>query len=245
MTYRWYVGFDCATKTFAFSIGRIQIDPGFVAAADARLKKIEALLARMLAAGSAAAATAGNPDIADIRRAVDKLGSEIRNCIRIVDGETVDLFKGRADSDIATVERVRAVSRYVATRVRPALLAATGGEPYQAIIEYQMGPNARARTVSTALVTLFCDEAVVLVGPSLKNKVAVTPQGRYGLFTEKHLTTYAANKAHAKYNFTKLEELFGSTIPHTSAASRGHIADSFMQILGFLMFVDKNAKEQF
>ena len=46
-----------------------------------------------------------------------------------------------------------------------------------------------------------------------------------------------SNKAHAKYNFALVEELFGTKIPLTTPASlRGHIADSFMQVLGYLIY---------
>ena len=122
-----------------------------------------------------------------------------------------------------------------AARVRPALARLVpAGEPLRVVIEYQMGANAHARAVAAALVALFAEEAVFFVGPSLKNRVAVDPAGAYAEFAARYASTYGANKAHAKYNFRRFEELFGTEIAATSASLRGHIADSFMQVVGHL-----------
>jgi len=99
-----------------------------------------------------------------------------------------------------------------------------------------MGPNAKARAVAAALIALFAEEDVIIVGPTLKNKIATCEEGRYCYFAERYKTSYSANKAHAIYNFAKLEETFGTSISPTAPASlRGHIADSFMQVIGYLV----------
>ena len=41
-----------------------------------------------------------------------------------------------------------------------------------------MGPNARARAIAAALVAFFAAERVVIVGPSLKNRVSVSAEGQ-------------------------------------------------------------------
>jgi hypothetical protein len=168
---------------------------------------------------------------------VAAIDAETRNFVRIIDGSTADLFPGRADDDIPTVERLRAVARYVASRVRPAVAAIVPpGERLRVVVEFQMGPNAKARAVAAALIALFSEEDVIIVGPTLKNKIATCEEGRYCYFAERYKTSYSANKAHASYNFARLEALFGSTIPPTVPATlRGHIADSFMQVIGYLV----------
>ena len=153
----------------------------------------------------------------------------------------VDLAPGRADADVSTVERIQALAKYIAARVRPALAAALAIAQPQAtqspliVIEYQMGPNARARAIAAALVAFFAAERVVIVGPSLKNRVSVSPEGQYGHFLQRYSNSYGANKAHALFNFAALERVFGSGIPPTPPARRGHIADSCMQVLGFVL----------
>jgi hypothetical protein len=247
---RWHLGFDCATKTFAFSLSRIDLD-AHVAGRDRVRARTFAILE---VARRAAEIAPRDPDAAarlvrEVAPAAAELDAETRGYVRIVDGETVDLFPGRADDDISTVERLRAVARYVAGRIRPAVAAAVPpGERLRIVVEFQMGPNARARAVSAALVALFAEEDVIIVGPTLKNKVAVCEEGRYCYFAERYGTSYAANKAHAKYNFARFEEVFGTGIPATRPASlRGHIADSFMQVIGYLVHGpdEKNAALSF
>lgn len=234
----WYLSFDCATKTFAFSLSRV--DPAAFHAGRERLKR-QTLASREVVRRATEAAERGDMRqaaalAAEARAAVDALSCETARLLTLADGATVDLFPGRRDSDISTVERLRAVSRYVRDRVLPAArLHVPEGERMRVIIEYQMGHNARARAVSAALVTLFAEHDVALVGPTLKNKVAVCESGRYANFAERYSTLYGANKAHAKYNFERVEETFGSRIPAMSPPSlRGHVADSFMQVLGFI-----------
>jgi hypothetical protein len=235
---RWHLGFDCATKTFAFSLSRVDLD-AFAAGRERIRARARAILevARRAEALAAADPAAAARLVAEVAPAAAALDAETRDFVRIVDGETVDLFPGRADDDIPTVERLRAVARYVAARVRPAVAAAVPpGERLRVVVEFQMGPNAKARAVAAALIALFAEEDVIIVGPTLKNKVATCEAGRYCYFAERYKTSYGANKAHAKYNFARLEEAFGTGIPPTApAALRGHIADSFMQVIGYLV----------
>jgi hypothetical protein len=242
----WHLSFDCATKTFAFSLSRIDLDA--YAAASAQLRR------RLEAAREVASRAAALDQPADAARLVaalevevPKLAAEVRSYLRLVDGATSDLFPGRPDADISTVERLRAVARYVAQRIRPALRVVPADERLRVVIEYQMGANARARAVAAALVALFAEDDVIIVGPSLKNKVAVCAEGRYCHFAQRYRTTYGANKAHAKFNFARLEALFGTSIPETTPALRGHIADSLMQVMGYLAYGadEKNAALMF
>jgi hypothetical protein len=239
---RWFLSFDCATKTFAFGLVRVDAEairaggPGL----RARARAAEEVLRRAgeLAGVDPARARAL---VATVALAVAAMDAEARGYFCLADGEAVDLFPGRSDDDIPTVERVRAVARYVAARVRPAVARhVPPGERHRVLVEYQMGPNAPARTVATALVTLFADDDVVIVGPSLKNKVAVCDEGQYYRFAERYARAYDANKAHTKYNFARLEAAFGSGIPASRPPGlRGHIADSVMQVLGHLAHGDE------
>jgi hypothetical protein len=234
---KWHLGFDCATKTFAFSLSRV--DLAAFRAAKARLRaqalaalevlRRAALLAHTDLPGAAAlvAAIAASAAAADL---------ESRSFVRIVDGATVDLFPGRADDSIPTVERLRGVARYVAERVRPAVARCVpADEPCRVVIEFQ-SINPKTRPVKAALVALFADLDTIIVGPTLKNKIATREEGRYCYFAERYMTSYSANKAHAAYNFDQIERAFGSEIPATRPLNlRGHIADSFMQVLGHLV----------
>lgn len=291
----YYLSFDCATKTLAYSICWCQLGPGSrdrlaairteFAEASRQLRMVEALgrrgaedvaaAARPAAAGPAAAPLkpAELDRVLAVVRALDvkakALLAEVSGMVRLIDGQTVDLCPGRADADISTVERIRALARYVESHVRPNLRrvlatadpvatptesaaapAATHTEPAAAtpapatappapavaatvLIEYQMGQNAHARAIAAALTALFVEYEVAFVGPSLKNKIAFAKELEWCNYAEKYSTTYSANKNHAKANLAEFERLFGSGIPPSSAALRGHIADSFLQVLGY------------
>jgi hypothetical protein len=251
-TAQTYLSFDCATKTFAFSICRVRSDLLFdVAPLRARLAAARALrdaVVRDIVAYNAEKNANTTLDAAlmlceKLQVAVAALDAETRSVIELLDGDVVDLAPGRADADVGTVDRLRAVAAYIDRRVRPALANALGQRQMQnalmqnaiVVIEYQMGPNARARAVAAALVALFAAERVIIVGPSLKNRIATCEAGRYGHFLQRYSGSYGANKAHAAFNFKVLEGAFGSAIPPTTAARRGHIADSCMQVLGHII----------
>ena len=239
---QWFLGFDCATKTFAFSLSRVDL-PGFATARPALEGRLATLRAALAAAERDGATRAQCEALsAHIARAL----AEARSFVRIVDGETVDLCPGQRDADVGTVDRLRAVARYVAGRVRPSMRAADG-RPIRVLIEYQLGANARARAVAAALVTLFADEDVFIIGPTLKNRVATCEAGRYCHFAARYASTYTANKAHAKFNFAQFEAAFGTEIPPQAAGLRGHIADSFLQVIGHLVHGknDESARAMF
>jgi hypothetical protein len=234
---KWHLGFDCATKTFAFSLSCIDLE-GLLSRKNVILTQLQALREIIRRATEQNTVSILQKTINDITPIIAALDLESKSFIKLLDGETIDLFPNRADSDISMVERLREVSRYVSSRIRPKLNNIVPKEErLRVVIEFQMGPNAKARAVAAALITIFAEEDVIIVGPTLKNKVFLSEEGRYCYFAEKYKNSYCANKAHAKYNFALVEELFGTKIPLTTPASlRGHIADSFMQVLGYLIY---------
>jgi hypothetical protein len=90
--------------------------------------------------------------------------------------------------------------------------------------------------ISSALIALFSSYVVRLIHPSLKNKVYTCEDGKHKHFIKKYSSLYTANKEHSKYNFFIIEKIFSSSIPLTNKNDRGHIADSFMQVLGYLLY---------
>jgi hypothetical protein len=247
---QWYLGFDCATKTFAFSLSRIALpERAQIAQLRARVLACRELSRRAAAAAAAGDEMAAAALSAAASAAAAELDTAIGGLIMIADGAVCDLAPGRPDAQVSTVERLRAVAAYVAGRIRPAIArAGIADGALSVVIEYQMGPNARARAVAAALVALFATDNVIIVGPSLKNKVSACADGRYALFAKQYSNSYGANKAHAAFNFARIEALFGTAIPPTKPLSRrGHIADSFMQVIGHLLFGadEKDAAKMF
>jgi hypothetical protein len=231
-----YLSFDCATKTFAFSLSKIDLDSYYnnIDRLSARVKNAT----RLIQAIAKGAAVVTDQIMAEISESVRKLDVET-DFIEIIDGEMIDLFPGVLDSKINSVDRIKSVSKYIKNRIIPSVEAAKlqyPDAPIHIMVEYQMGPNFKAREVASAIIAIFAEYSVVVVNPSLKNKISTSAEGEYKNFTSKYTTTYGANKAHTKYNFEIIEKVFKSRITKSSNAEKGHIADSFMQVLGYLIW---------
>lgn len=249
---KWHLSFDCATKTLAFSLSYIDFEAYKKSKnrINSSIKAIQEIFNRIVSFPPESTKTiiVSEKLIADITIAVKKLDLETRNFIKIIDGDTVDLFPDKKDDDTHTVERIQALARYVTTRIRPILIQKIpAGEHFRIIIEYQ-GINLKTHKISSALIALFADNDIVIVGPTLKNKVFTCEEGKYCYFAERYSNSYYANKIHTKFNFAKLEDAFGTDIAIINPVSlRGHIADSFMQVIGYIIYGadEKNIAQMF
>jgi hypothetical protein len=198
----YYLSFDCATKTFAYSLSYVNLD----------IKE---------------------------QLNVFKKTFDFENCkdsiINIMDGAMIDFFPNIPDAKIDTVDRIVKMSNYIKQIIFPKIKEIP--IPHiEIFIEFQMGSNHKARMISSALIAIFSEYKVRLINPSLKNKVYVSEEGKHKHFIKKYSSLYSANKEHAKYNFSQIEKVFKSNIAGTKKSDRGHIADSFMQVLGFILY---------
>jgi hypothetical protein len=240
---RWFLSFDCATKSFAFALLRVRgLDPEAPAQA--------AALAAAAKAGDMATALGLAQDIDDMSR----------GCLHLAAGGAADLVPGKKNNEIPTVERVRAAMAYLQGPVARALEAAApegcpardSPELYVAV-EFQMGPNAPARAIAIVLLTHFANARVFLVGPAYKNKLwyPSRPDLRHCHFIERYQTLYTANKNHAKeMYFDHIAPTFGHTegpvLKSIPVRLRKDFADCVMQVLGFLAYGDlEKAAEKF
>jgi hypothetical protein len=225
----FYLGFDCATKTFGFSLIGIRAE-----SFNSRRKYLRQRL-RELKVWVKERPTSPF-EILQLSKAVQDLDTETKSYLSLIDGETKDLFPNRPDKSIHTVERLRALSNYVHSRIAPSIEKNVTG-PLEVVIEFQEGANAKTRIIAPSLATLFIDRKVYFVGPTLKNKIHLSEEGRYCHFAEKYARNYDANKAHVKYNFAILEGLFDTRIPVSCPLSlRGHIGDACMMVIGHLKY---------
>jgi len=229
----WYLGFDVATKSFAFSLLRHR--PSF------KGKALEALRA-----ASEAGARKDGPALG---AALAELEGATRGALTLVDGEARDLAPGRKDKEIHTVNRVELVLDYLEARVYPALKAAEalgcpsrGSGRLRVAIEYQMGPNSPARVVQVALVGAFVRDVVFIMGPALKNKLRFPsrPDLDYCRFMERYARPYDANKAHTVAVYKYLESLFdfAPVMARIPAGLKKDQADSAVQLVAFILHGD-------
>ena len=218
------LSFDCATKSLAFVIAKVNISQQSIQNAISKLSDCTT---------------------------IEQLKQIKLDLIHIIDGEMVDLFPNIHDTDIKTVDRIKALVFYVRNRILPELdklkeLKKEESKKEESkkeesiklkiFIEFQMSANPKARMIFAALIAIFADYDVILVNPSLKNKIYLAEEGKHKHFIKKYSQLYSANKAHAKYNFMLIEKIFGSpqSIANSSNTNKGHIADAFMQILPVL-----------
>lgn len=240
---RWFLSFDCATKSFAFALLRVRDpDPGIVPKAEA--------LAAAVKAGDAPGALA----------LAQEMDAETREYLHLAAGGAVDLVPGKKDKDIPTVERIGAAMAYLRGTVASALAAAAadGCPPpdsrhLNVAVEFQMGSNAPARTIAVILLTHFSDANTFMVGPAYKNKLwyPSRPDLRHCHFVERYSSLYTANKNHSKeLYFDHISPTFGhdqgSALEGVPVRLRKDFADCVTQVLGFLAFGDlEKAAEKF
>jgi hypothetical protein len=233
----YYLSFDCATKTFAFCFGWVDLSAARMQLTQlrSRIAQAQVLFCRadeLMQHNPAAAQLI----LANVTSSVAQLDAETRAFVRIIDGCTVDLCPGVADADICTVRRIKLVVSYITSRIMPLVVATTTPATLTVLIEYQMGQNSPARTVAVAIGAALAQYHTIIVGPSLKNQIHLCFAGQYQHFAKKYQSTYTANKAHTRYNFAHAERVFASSVPTLHPhALRGHVADSFMQILGWVV----------
>lgn len=204
----WNLGFDCATKTFAFSLSYISVENLINIISD---------------------------DIKTKTNDNDK-GKKILENIRLVDCDTIDLFPGIANSQISTIERIRAVKKYVIERIVPSVSKYVKTNKLCISVEYQMAPNDKASIIQIALMTIFSSYEIIVIPAAYKNTICFYEGGERYNFT-KYASAYDNNKDHTRKNIIYFRDTFApACLYEKTDAQLGHIADSFMQILGYIIY---------
>ena len=210
-----YLSFDVATKSLAFSVVKLPTD----------IPK----------------------EFNQIRNQIEEITEEsqiqaihdrVKSFITIMDGSVDNLVPDKKDKDISEVERLRALIGYYKTKLLPMMtIHELTPENTVILIEYQMSPNFKARTICSGLITLLYEYEIHIVKPILKNRINLTPDGHWINFVKKYKTLYTANKKHAIYNFEWMIQRF--TIAENLKFTKtqiSHVADAFMQTIGFVKF---------
>lgn len=211
-----FVGFDCALKSLAFCVCRIDIDG---------LSKYDEIYANF----QAIIENITVENFENSMQKIEKINAETKKYIEIIDGDVVNLAPNKDNRDVAPVERIKLISQYVHERILPIT-------PSNAIVivEYQMAQNEKAAIASHAIISAFAlTHDVRLVSTKLKNDISLSVDGTREAFANKEINSHTAIKNQVKLNFSLVEKLFTSHLRTIRAGLREHIADSFMQILGW------------
>ncbi len=101
-----------------------------------------------------------------------------------------------------------------------------------------MSANDKSRAVFTNTFYHFADKCPTFkVGPSLKNTMAFSREGRHSRFVEKYATLYTANKNHAKFNLLTWLRMFDNEhhLQNIKKKNYDDAADAFLTIFGFVV----------
>ena len=136
--------------------------------------------------------------------------------------DVVDLIPNKKLKETTTVERTIYLKKYLENTLKEKILNIPKNKR-QFLIEYQMGPNDKSRTISAQLM-LYCSlfsnddiniakNQIILVGPSLKNTLhfSTDEKSKHSYYLSKYTTNYAANKNHTKYLLKKIVQLYNQS----------------------------------
>jgi len=160
---------------------------------------------------------------------IDKLELLIDTLIVPKIFDVVDLIPGEKLKDTSPILRASRLKSYL-TMVDEVYLKKyfnpLSGEKYKVLLEYQMGPNDKSRSVCSQILyhyapldigfkkthidnnqnnSCIIGNSVIydveIIGPSLKNKINLIKNQHHSFFIKKYAKSYDANKAHSKSNF--------------------------------------------
>jgi hypothetical protein len=146
--------------------------------------------------------------------------------IRIIAMDVIDLIPGQKVKDVSTI---KLIGLLITELNKIKQIFDTIKERKRVVIEYQMTTCPLYGATLCALKSSYDD--VIIVGPSWKNSINLASHYR-DVIAESN-TKYTANKKHAKLNFEYILEKYNIACP-VSKKLIGHVADSFMQVLGYM-----------
>jgi hypothetical protein len=177
--------------------------------------------------------------------------------------DVVDIIPGKKVKETTVVERSDRLSGYL-NMMNSVIDTYYNSEkniydyaktPIHVLVEYQMGPNDKSRNVGSQILyhystmdmgflsanftTIYTPEVkykVVIVGPSLKNKICLVFGGSLSDFIPLYAKNYDANKAHSKFNFLGWLEKQGRSalIKNIKNKNLDDIADACTQAIAWL-----------
>lgn len=239
---KYYLSWDCATKSLAYSLVKIQFDMN-AALIDCAKKyaitpnghKFEQIIDYILT-------TPTNENTLSLYLEVAQI---MRGFITIVDTNVFDLVPDKKSDDISEVERITALKKtlnelnfnvpidYVLIEHQPIKLCNT----------IKTATNIKSSTISHCLVYHYAEHNPILVDPRLKNSISFAPHLSFDtiLNNQKEIRTsssaavYCARKKHSKQSLKYFAEKTNTNIKHVSPTYYDDIGDALLQVLGYIV----------
>jgi hypothetical protein len=154
----------------------------------------------------------------------------------ILSCDVIDINPGYKTTDVNAIYRMKCLRRVLGSIILPDDFNTDTAQIY---IEYQMGPNKQSGSIFDGICMYYGEYTIYSVGPSFKNKLAITKELSYCYFIEKTFSAYKANKQHAEANFLYYADQTGLDISHIPKKRYPDIADAMLQMWAYHVFKKK------
>lgn len=200
---------------------------------------------------------------------IESINKTVDNFIQIKYLDIFDLIPGKKLKETNAIERacrLKAVLEYIDFICYQLY---NKNQPDLVLVEFQMGQNNKSNDNFSQILFHYAkadnnfshhnnymqtrttklqeqqNTKLIVVRPSIKNTVSITPNGQYHHFLKRYKTRYTANKAHAVFNLQAFCTLFNQThlIPSSTSTTKKRskkiclkdAADAFMMIFGYII----------
>lgn len=173
---------------------------------------------------------------------LNNINNIINDSLQYLHGDVIDLIPGKNLKDVDIFEKskklkliLKDINKTILKKINLESLEMIKSK-FKVIIEYQMAHNYNSNAIYNQIIYEYCNYEIDKVMPVYKNKINLNDNLIYQNFIEKYKNNYTANKNHTKQNFLFFIQNYNlqNTISHIKKKNLDDIADSFMQIFGYL-----------
>jgi hypothetical protein len=171
------------------------------------------------------------------------LNKKINNTIDYIYYNVEDLIPGKKVKDTDILERSSSLKNYLQKIkiIVDKIKEEKNIEKIHLLIEYQLSSNYNANAIYNQIIYEFSNSIyeITIMNPSYKNKIYFHHDLKHSSFIQKYNNNYIANKNHTKANFLYFIKHFNleHVIKGIKAKNIDDLADSFLQIFGFIQFI--------
>jgi hypothetical protein len=187
-----------------------------------------------------------NSNISNITDLIN-INNNLNNIIKYYICEVIDLLPNKKVRNCNILERSNALKDYLRNlkiRIKE-YINNLNISKITLLIENQPSFNDKSRTVFNQIIYAFSKNNIYkikVMNPMYKNFIYFSKELKHYNFIKKYSNNYLANKNHTKENFLYFIENFNmkDKIKKIKKKNYDDIADSFMQIFGYIFILKKN-----
>jgi len=210
-----FLSFDCANKTLAYMIVEINVNI------------IEEIRGEVRNEGK---------EYIKKKQKIKEIEKKLEKYIEFKKYGVVDVLNGKKIKNTTTIERTKMLKNKLDELN---FLNCIDSNTTIVIEKQPRLSNFKSSTICDQIMMYFADYNINLISPKLKNKISYNEKLRHEIFLRKYKTKYSADKNHSKSNFLYLLKIFKqeSILSKIQKSSYDDIADSFQQIIAYIVFI--------